>query len=377
MFSYINHWHPPIPYTPANEWVEIARRHYPASMVRAKLYAPDAPYTGRLIEKHLLNVPPMLMPLYSVLHEDMLYAAFPDELVAKWLRQYLICHEPVVPPLELDFLPAAGYETVQAGWQMTGGNNDGEITLSLYPQFDDAEIIVEAAPHILPAYAEAVTEGILRSAHLLLGLNTPSPFAHLRIGIHEINVPPQEHELSARDVPPLYLASLATTTFEGLLQRIETVHITPDGLTIFAPHSFKNPTPVQPKFKTPLPVAPPATQKRRLTQPITIQAVFRRREHYANVTFHFTPLPNSDDILCETALPANVIEPFFVNAAFVGVLEKSADPLDDGIPLVGFRATLLDGLAHNIDSNEQAFRIAGGMAVKYLLEKGAVVIEAN
>jgi hypothetical protein len=376
MFSYINHWHPPILYddNPATEWVEIARRQYPTSMVRAKLYAPDAPYTSRLIEKHLLHVPPMLMPLISVLHEDMLYAAFPDELVAKWLRQYLIQHEPIVPRLELDFLPADGYETVQAGWQMTGGNGDVEMTLAVHPQMEDAALMIEAAPHIPLTFAEAAAEGILRSAHLLLGLNTPSLFAHLRIRIQQItpHVIEQDGNLS-----PSYLATIAMTTLDTLLQHIETAHVTPAGTTIFAPRPLQNATPIQPKFTTPLPIHPLITQKLRLTQPITIQAVFRRWERYANVTFLLTPLPDTDDILCETALPNGVIEPIFLNAAFVGVLQKAADPLEDGIPLVGFRVTLIDGLAHNIDSNEQAFRIAGGMAVKYLMEKGVVVIEAN
>ena len=54
---------------------------------------------------------------------------------------------------------------------------------------------------------------------------------------------------------------------------------------------------------------------------------------------------------------------------YIGAVEKGmVQALDSGIlagyPLVDLRATLIDGSAHAVDSNEMAFRIAGSMALK-------------
>jgi elongation factor G len=54
---------------------------------------------------------------------------------------------------------------------------------------------------------------------------------------------------------------------------------------------------------------------------------------------------------------------------FIPAVEKGMrDALDGGVlagyPLVDLRATLVDGSAHSVDSNEMAFRIAGSMALQ-------------
>ena len=62
---------------------------------------------------------------------------------------------------------------------------------------------------------------------------------------------------------------------------------------------------------------------------------------------------------------------------YIGAVEKGmVQALDSGIlagyPLVDLRATLIDGSAHAVDSNEMAFRIAGSMALKDAARTGGM-----
>ena len=45
-----------------------------------------------------------------------------------------------------------------------------------------------------------------------------------------------------------------------------------------------------------------------------------------------------------------------------------------GYPLLGLKATLFDGSYHDVDSSEIAFKMAGSLATKKLVDEGSVVL---
>ena len=97
---------------------------------------------------------------------------------------------------------------------------------------------------------------------------------------------------------------------------------------------------------------------------------------FAKVQMTFEPLVSEDGAMYE-----------FVNAVTGGRVPREYIPSVDqgiqsamqlgvlaGFPLVGVKATLLDGAAHDVDSSEMAFKIAGSMILKEAARKADPVL---
>ncbi|RMI14173.1 elongation factor G [Cellulomonas triticagri] len=97
---------------------------------------------------------------------------------------------------------------------------------------------------------------------------------------------------------------------------------------------------------------------------------------FAKVQMTFEPLESEDGSMYE-----------FVNAVTGGRVPREYIPSVDqgiqsamqlgvlaGFPLVGIKATLLDGAAHDVDSSEMAFKIAGSMILKEAVRKADPVL---
>src|SRR5207248_5581502 len=57
-----------------------------------------------------------------------------------------------------------------------------------------------------------------------------------------------------------------------------------------------------------------------------------------------------------------------------GIRDAAKEGPLGGFPLVDFKATLLDGSFHTVDSSDMAFRIAGSMALKNALASARPVL---
>ena len=92
---------------------------------------------------------------------------------------------------------------------------------------------------------------------------------------------------------------------------------------------------------------------------------------YAHVEMRFEPLPPGAGFLFESKVVGGRVPKEYVPAVQRGIEEAMEVGVLAGYPTVDFRAILLDGSHHEVDSSDQAFRIAGSMAYRQALAKAA------
>ena len=73
-------------------------------------------------------------------------------------------------------------------------------------------------------------------------------------------------------------------------------------------------------------------------------------------------------------LLAGVVPKEYVKPTEEGIREAAESGILAGYPVIDFKATLVDGSYHDVDSSEMAFKISGSMAFKEGCKKGKSVI---
>ena len=131
---------------------------------------------------------------------------------------------------------------------------------------------------------------------------------------------------------------------------------------------------------------PRVAYRETITRNVRIDTTFKRQTggsgQYARVVFEFEPMTDeeraatTDDMLFVDAIKGGSIPKEFIPAARNGVREAMAGGVLAGYPVVGVKATLVDGAFHEVDSSEIAFKIAGSMCLKEGVQKaGPVLLE--
>jgi elongation factor G len=95
---------------------------------------------------------------------------------------------------------------------------------------------------------------------------------------------------------------------------------------------------------------------------------------YGHVLLRLEPLPAGTGFLFESRLAGGAIPRQYIPAVEKGIREAMENGVLAGYPMVDFRAILLDGSHHRVDSSELAFRIAASMAFKEGVRKARPVI---
>lgn len=100
----------------------------------------------------------------------------------------------------------------------------------------------------------------------------------------------------------------------------------------------------------------------------TVQGKYKKqsggRGQYGDAWLDLEPLPRGSGFEFVDKIVGGVIPRQYIPAVEKGIAEAMVDGVIAGYPVVDFRASLIDGSFHTVDSSEMAFKIAGSMAFK-------------
>ncbi|HEY9595568.1 MAG TPA: elongation factor G, partial [Spirochaetia bacterium] len=95
---------------------------------------------------------------------------------------------------------------------------------------------------------------------------------------------------------------------------------------------------------------------------------------YGHVIMAFEPLPAGTGFVFENRVVGGRVPREYIPAVEKGIREAMENGVLGGYPMVDFRAALLDGSYHDVDSSEMAFKVAASMAYKSGLAKAKPTI---
>jgi elongation factor G len=98
------------------------------------------------------------------------------------------------------------------------------------------------------------------------------------------------------------------------------------------------------------------------------------RGQYGDCHIELEPLPRGSGVEFEDGIVGGVIPRNFIPSVEHGIRDAAKQGPLGGFPLVDFRARLVDGSFHTVDSSDMAFRIAGSMALKNALASAKPVL---
>ncbi len=93
------------------------------------------------------------------------------------------------------------------------------------------------------------------------------------------------------------------------------------------------------------------------------------RGQYGHCVVEFEPRQPGEGFLFESAIVGGTIPKEYINPISEGIFEAAKNGILGGYEVVDFKAKLIDGSYHDVDSSEMAYKIAGSMALKEALKK--------
>jgi elongation factor G len=113
---------------------------------------------------------------------------------------------------------------------------------------------------------------------------------------------------------------------------------------------------------------PQVAYRETITVPATAEGKFIRQTgghgQYGHVRLELEPIDPSSRFEFVDKVPGGVIPRQFVRSVEQGVKEALDSGVLAGYPLIGIRATAVDGSYHQVDSSDLAFKMAGSMALR-------------
>ena len=113
---------------------------------------------------------------------------------------------------------------------------------------------------------------------------------------------------------------------------------------------------------------PQVSYKETIRNKVKVEGKFIRqsggRGQYGHVWLEMEPLEPGKGIEFESKIVGGVVPKEYIKPIEEGIREAAETGVLAGYPVIDFKATLVDGSYHEVDSSEMAFKIAGSMAFK-------------
>jgi elongation factor G len=125
---------------------------------------------------------------------------------------------------------------------------------------------------------------------------------------------------------------------------------------------------------------PRVAYRETITRPVRAEGRFVRQTggsgQYGHVVVEFEPLPedSTENFIFENKIVGGTIPKEYINPVQQGMKEALSGGVLAGYPVTRIKATLVDGSYHEVDSSEIAFKIAGSLALKEGVQRGAPVL---
>ncbi len=122
---------------------------------------------------------------------------------------------------------------------------------------------------------------------------------------------------------------------------------------------------------------PQVAYREKITSKVKINNKFVKqsggRGQYAHVVINFEP-SDSEGLEFVSEIVGGVVPKEYIPSVKTGIEEQMKNGVLAGYPLLGLKATLVDGSYHEVDSNEMAFKIAAAQATRMLSKEGNAVL---
>jgi elongation factor G len=121
--------------------------------------------------------------------------------------------------------------------------------------------------------------------------------------------------------------------------------------------------------------APQVAYREKLGKPATIDYTHKKQTggsgQFARVVIQFEPGEQGSGFVFENKVVGGSVPKEYVPGVEKGLEMSKENGLLAGFPMIDFKATLIDGAYHDVDSNVLTFQIAAQAAFRELKEKGA------
>ena len=98
------------------------------------------------------------------------------------------------------------------------------------------------------------------------------------------------------------------------------------------------------------------------------------RGQYGHAVIHIEPGATGSGFVFEDKIVGGSIPREYISSVEAGIKEGLVAGVMAGYPVIDVKVQLIDGSYHDVDSNEMAFKVAGGMALKEGLKKAKSVL---